>query len=79
VVKGEEIDDQGDAALNALLDVMAEETLWHEMKLERGQIQIANNQQTGHARTSFRDDPAGNKRLLERLWLRDSGKRTYFG
>ena len=79
VVKGHEIDAQGDAALNALLDVLADETLWHELRLERGQIEIANNQQTGHSRTSFVDAPTGNKRLLERLWLRDSGKRTYFG
>lgn len=79
VIKEEKIDSQGDEALNALLDVMADQTLWHELKLERGQIQIANNQETGHARTSFVDDPTRSKRLLQRLWLRDAGKRTYFG
>jgi alpha-ketoglutarate-dependent taurine dioxygenase len=78
-VKGEEIDSKGDDALNALLEIFDDKSLWHETVLERGQINIANNQETGHSRTSFVDDPNGEKRRLERLWLRDAGKRTYFG
>ena len=79
VVKGEKIDSKGEDALNALLEVFKDKTLWHETMLERGQINIANNQETGHSRTSFIDDPHGQKRRLERLWLRNAGKRTYFG
>ncbi len=78
-VKGEDIDSKGDDALNALLEIFSDESLWHETLLERGQINIANNQETGHSRTSFVDDPNGQKRRLERLWLRNQGKRTYFG
>ena len=47
---------------------------------EPGQIQLIDNRALGHNRTGFRDWPEPDrKRLLVRLWLRDSGSRAYNG
>lgn len=78
-VKGEPLDEAGEQALQALVKVIDDPNLWIELMMERGQIQIVNNQETGHARTGFNDLPGSPKRQLERLWLRDAGRRTYLG
>jgi hypothetical protein len=45
-----------------------------------GQIQYVNNLALGHRRTRFEDWPEPErKRHLVRLWLRDSGRRSYGG
>ena len=79
VVKGEPLDEAGDQALKTLVDVIDDPDLWVELTMERGQIQIVNNRETGHARTGFEDLPGSPKRQLERLWLRDEGRRAYLG
>jgi alpha-ketoglutarate-dependent taurine dioxygenase len=78
-VKDIPLDDAGVHALAALTRVVEDPSLWIEFEMTRGQIQIANNQETGHARTGFNDSPGKPKRRLERLWLRDAGAPTYLG
>ena len=47
---------------------------------EPGQMQLIDNRALGHKRTGFCDWPEDErKRLLVRLWLRDSGNRAYDG
>ena len=71
---GEVLDEEGEAALTVLQDVLSDESLWWEGMLERGQVQFLNNRDLAHTRTPFRDttDPA-LKRHLVRYWLRDEG------
>lgn len=78
-VKGVAIDAVAAAALDRLVEVANSPTLYVEFRMERGQIQIVNNHEIGHARTAFDDTGAQHPRRLERLWLRDAGKRTYSG
>jgi hypothetical protein len=51
-----------------LLMALAEE-LSFEMRFAPGDIQLLNNHVVYHGRTPFADDPAGEGRLLLRLWL----------
>jgi alpha-ketoglutarate-dependent taurine dioxygenase len=77
---GEPIDDEGQAALAALEEVMADPALWKEFVFEPGQIQILDNRRCGHKRTAFRDFPEPDrKRHLVRLWLRHRGLPFYNG
>jgi len=79
-MKGEALDQDGEAAIAALLEVFEEDGLAVDFDLEPGQIQFVNNRATGHARTEFTDFPEPErKRHLVRLWLRDRGKRGYRG
>jgi tRNA(Arg) A34 adenosine deaminase TadA/alpha-ketoglutarate-dependent taurine dioxygenase len=78
-VKGVPMDDAAVDALDRLVEVANSSALYFEFLLERGQIQIVNNHETGHARTAFDDAGSEHPRKLERLWLRDGGKRTYSG
>ena len=49
-------------------------------QFQPGQMQLIDNRALGHKRTAFRDWPDDDrKRLLVRLWLRDSGSRAYNG
>jgi len=74
------LDAEGDAALEALDEIMKSPRINREFFFERGQIQILDNRRMGHRRTGFRDFPeAGRKRHLVRLWLRDWGRRFYNG
>jgi alpha-ketoglutarate-dependent taurine dioxygenase len=60
--------------------VMHEPGLAAELSFEPGQIQYVNNRATGHMRTAFIDgDAPEQKRLLVRLWLRDTGRQSYRG
>ena len=79
IVKGKALDAETEGALETLINVINDPGLWVELMMERGQIQIVNNRETGHARTGFEDVPGTPKRQLERLWLRDSGRRAYLG
>jgi alpha-ketoglutarate-dependent taurine dioxygenase len=79
-LRGERLDNETAAALDAVQSVFDLPELHVELKFERGQIQYVNNRATGHARTEFVDFPeAERKRHLVRLWLRDEGKRGYRG
>lgn len=77
---GEPIDTEGQAALEALEEVMADPGLWKEFVFEPGQVQILDNRRCGHKRTAFRDYPdPDRKRHLVRLWLRHRGLPFYNG
>jgi alpha-ketoglutarate-dependent taurine dioxygenase len=79
-MKGEPVDEAGEAALSAMLDIFEDEELSVDFDLEPGQMQFVDNRALGHSRTAFVDDtdPA-QKRHLVRLWLRDRGRRAYPG
>ncbi|MBV8354390.1 MAG: TauD/TfdA family dioxygenase [Candidatus Eremiobacteraeota bacterium] len=79
-LRGERLDDEGTRALTAVQTVFDTPLLRVELDFEPGQIQFVNNRATGHARTEFLDGPEPHqKRRLLRMWLRDSGKRSYRG
>src|SRR5262245_6316620 len=74
------LDAEGEAALEALDEIMKAPQFNREFFVERGQIQILDNRRLGHRRTAFRDSPEPErKRHLVRLWLRDWGRRFYNG
>lgn len=79
-LRGEAMDTQTAGALEAIQDVFNTPELRVELEFEPGQIQFVNNRATGHARTEFVDgERPDQKRHLERLWLRDTGARSYRG
>jgi len=79
-LKGEPVDEAGEAALSALLDIFEDEALSVDFDLEPGQMQFVDNRALRHSRTAFVDDPdPAQKRHLVRLWLRDCGRRAYPG
>ncbi len=79
-LRGETLDREGEAALAAMESVMHEPGLAVELTFRPGQIQYVNNRSTGHMRTAFVDgERPEEKRLLVRLWLRDTGRQSYRG
>src|SRR5579864_7596566 len=79
-LKGEELDEEGAAAMAALLQSFDDEALSADFDLEPGQLQFVDNRVLGHARTEFADFPEPERRRhLVRLWLRDHGRRAYPG
>jgi len=78
VLAGEPLDAEGADALAALEEVMADEDLWIEFRIERGQLQLLNNLEFVHYRSAFTDD-GQHKRHLARLWIRDKGRRSFDG
>ncbi|MBV9198513.1 MAG: TauD/TfdA family dioxygenase [Alphaproteobacteria bacterium] len=79
-LRGEPMDEIGEAAITAMLGIFEEEGLSVDFDLEPGQIQFVDNRALGHSRTAFIDDPDPDRRRhLVRLWLRDHGRRAYPG
>ncbi len=79
-VAGQDMDDQLAEALAAVERISRSDDLWYEASIERGQIQYLNNQNLGHYRSEFQDNPdPAFKRHLFRTWHRSSGLRTYEG
>ena len=79
-IAGVALDAQGAAALEAFEAILNEPGMAARFHFEPGQIQLIDNRALGHKRTSFKDWPeAERKRLLIRLWLRDTGSRAYNG
>ena len=79
-IAGVALDAQGAAALEAFEAILNEPGMAARFNFEPGQIQLIDNRALGHKRTSFKDWPeAERKRLLIRLWLRDTGSRAYNG
>jgi alpha-ketoglutarate-dependent taurine dioxygenase len=79
-IAGQPLDADGDAALQALDDVMSRPGVAWDHEFQMGQIQFVNNRQLGHKRTAFRDWPESERRRhLVRLWLRDAGRPFYNG
>lgn len=79
-VAGIGLDEDLEAALEAVDHVTGMDDLWVEAPLERGQVQYLNNHELGHYRSEFVDgDDPEKKRHLYRLWNRYEGNRTYDG
>lgn len=79
-IAGVPLDNEGAAALEAFESILNEPGLSARFHFEPGQMQLIDNRALGHKRTGFRDWPeAERKRLLVRLWLRDTGSRAYNG
>ena len=79
-LKGEALDEEGAAAMAALIALFDDETLSADFDLEPGELQFVDNRVLGHARTQFADFPEPERRRhLVRLWLRDHGRRAYAG
>ena len=77
---GVPLDAQGAAALQAFEAILNEPGMSARFQFQPGQMQLIDNRALGHKRTAFRDWPEPErKRLLVRLWLRDSGSRAYNG
>lgn len=77
---GEPLDNEGVAALEAFEAILNEPGMSARFQFQPGQMQIIDNRALGHKRTAFRDWPEAEcKRLLVRLWLRDTGGRAYNG
>lgn len=76
----EPVDARGDAALDAVIDIIPRENLAVEFALERGQIFFYNNLEGLHHRSDFVDNPDPEKRRhLIRIWHRDHGRPFFDG
>lgn len=79
-IAGVPLDNEGAAALEAFEAILNEPGMAARFQFEPGQMQLIDNRALGHRRTAFTDWPEPErKRLLVRLWLRDSGSRAYNG
>ena len=79
-MKNQPIDPEGAAAIEALQKTFADASLQTDFLMEPGHLQFVNNREIGHRRTQFEDfDDPEQKRLLQRLWLRDAGSVRYQG
>jgi alpha-ketoglutarate-dependent taurine dioxygenase len=70
---GEELDDEGAQALEAMREIVDDPANWVEFRIEKGQLQYLNNRQFAHSRTAFMDAAPGQGRHMLRLWNRDEG------
>ncbi|MGB5706059.1 MAG: TauD/TfdA family dioxygenase [Arenicellales bacterium] len=79
-VADETMDTELADALEAIDEVCADQDIWFEGPLQRGQMQYLNNHEVGHYRSAFTDhsDP-DPKRHLFRLWHRERGSVCYDG
>ncbi len=74
------MDNETTAAVEAIADVFRDESLQYDFSLEAGDIEFVANREIGHSRSAFHDfDEPERRRLLIRLWLRDSGAQGYCG
>lgn len=79
-LQGGKMDNETTAAVEAISDVFADESLQFQFRLQAGDIQYVANREVGHSRTEFRDhDEPDRRRLLIRVWLRDQGAQGYIG
>src|SRR5580692_7277369 len=79
-MKGQPVDNEGAAALAAMLDIFEQPEMSIDFEFAPGEIQFVDNRTLGHSRTEFEDyaEPE-RRRHLVRLWLRDHGRRAYTG
>ncbi len=76
----DDLDEAGEAAIEAMNQVMATPGLDRTFNFQRGQVQFVNNRRIGHRRTAYTDWPEPErKRHLVRLWLRHAGDARYMG
>jgi alpha-ketoglutarate-dependent taurine dioxygenase len=77
---GEPLDAEGADAIAALSEVLEDPGLTFEFDLAPGQIQYLMNWGCAHSRTAYEDYPEPDrKRHLVRIFLRDTGARSYMG
>ncbi|MBH67365.1 MAG: hypothetical protein CMM58_03340 [Rhodospirillaceae bacterium] len=77
---GEDFDELGQEALETMFDIMSDPINHITFDLEPGQIQYMNNFAVAHSRTDYRDSKkVEDKRHLVRIFLRNSGRRSYMG
>ncbi len=75
---GVQMDEVTRAAFDTMTRVVQDPDLCCEFTLRPGELQFVNNRWCGHGRTAYVDDPE-RRRLMLRLWHRDSGSRRYRG
>ena len=74
------MDNETTAAVEAIKDVFADESLQFHFRLQAGEIQYVANREIGHSRTEFHDyEEAERRRLLIRIWMRNEGAQGYIG
>jgi alpha-ketoglutarate-dependent taurine dioxygenase len=79
-MKGHPVDNEGAAALAAMLEAFERPEMSIDFEFAPGEIQFVDNRTLGHSRTEFEDHPEPERRRhLIRLWLRDHGRRAYTG
>jgi hypothetical protein len=79
-LRGETMDNETAAAIEAVKDVFADPSLQYDFYLQAGDMQFVANREIGHARTEFHDHAETQRqRLLIRLWLRNEGAQGYMG
>lgn len=79
-MRGEPMDNETAAAVEAVAEVFRDPALRCEFRLQAGDMQFVANREIGHSRTEFQDhEEAEHRRLLIRLWLRDTGAPGYIG
>jgi hypothetical protein len=79
-MRGEPVDNEGAAALAAMLESFEDPEISIDFEFRPGEIQFVDNRALGHSRTEFEDHPEPERRRhLVRLWLRDHGRRAYTG
>ena len=79
-MRGERVDNQGVAALAAMLETFEDPEIPIDFEFQPGEIQFVDNRTLGHSRTEYEDHPEPDRRRhLVRLWLRDHGRRAYTG
>ena len=79
-LRGETMDNETAAAVEAIRDVFADPSLQFDFHLQAGEMQFVANREIGHSRTEFHDHAAAeHRRLLVRLWLRNEGAQGYIG
>ncbi|MBV8779015.1 MAG: TauD/TfdA family dioxygenase [Alphaproteobacteria bacterium] len=79
-MRGEPVDNEGTAALAAMLEAFEDPEMAVDFAFQPGEIQFVDNRTLGHSRTEFEDWPEPERRRhLIRLWLRDHGRRAYTG
>ena len=79
-IRGGTMDNETTAAVEAIKDVFADESLQFHFRLQAGEIQYVANREIGHSRTEFHDhEEAERRRLLIRIWMRNEGAQGYIG
>jgi len=74
------LDARGQQALDTVWELLSEPEMHAEFVLEPGQIQYVSNFHLAHRRTTYEDfEDEEEKRHLVRIFLRDSGRRSFDG
>ena len=76
----ETFDPLGQTAVETMFAIMSDPAHHTSFTLEAGQIQYVNNFRIAHCRTEYEDrDEPDARRHLVRIFLRDSGRRSFMG